>query len=448
MSKQQSKKVKTTRELAYQILFEFERERSRIDKLEFKYLINAGLSAQDRRFVKQLYSGSIRYLTYLDWIISKFYHGRFSNLLDKIKTILRLALYEIIYLDNVPEHATVNEYVSLTRKKINAKQGALVNAILRNYLKLPLKFNPEKGIADKAELISIKYSFPQWLVYRWIRQWGIEKTEQLCEAFNKEPDFDICINPKKISHDQMKSVLKEKDIEFQKSDLFDDVFKIKDIQKLIHSGWLNEGLCSVQDESAHIPVELLDVQDGDTLLDICAAPGGKFIQILQKQKSIIAIAVDVDKTRLERVKENMQRLDLTNGFPVVADGRHLPFKPIFNKILLDAPCSGFGVISKHPDVKWRRSEAEIKSFSKLQAELLHQAGGYLKKNGKLVYSTCTIEINEDENIIKKFLEKNINRFEQINPPEFYKHLQKEGHIRTFPDENNMDGSYCAIIKKN
>ncbi|MEJ2545336.1 MAG: RsmB/NOP family class I SAM-dependent RNA methyltransferase, partial [Calditrichaceae bacterium] len=251
----------------------------------------------------------------------------------------------------------------------------------------------------------------------------------------------------KISTEKMIQKLEQKDIKFQKSDLFENVFKIKDTQKLIHSGFLGDGLCSVQDDSAHIPVELLDIQNGNTVLDMCAAPGGKFIQILQKEKSITAIAVDADKSRLKRVKENLNRLNLTHGFLVVADARQLPFKPIFDKILLDAPCSGLGVIRKHPDIKWRRNEAEIQSFIKIQTDLIKQAGMHLMKDGKLIYSTCSIDIDEDENITNAFIENNSNHFKQIAPPEFYKHFQKKGHIRTFPDEKSMDGSYCAIIKK-
>ena len=138
---------------------------------------------------------------------------------------------------------------------------------------------------------------------------------------------------------------------------------------------------------------------------------------------------------------------MTNGFLVVADGTYLPFKPVLNKILLDAPCSGLGVIRKHPDIKWRRSEAEIQSFTKIQSELIEKAGNHLIKNGQMVYSTCTINIDEDEKITNTFIEKNSNNFKQITPPEFYNHLQKDGHIRTFPDAQGMDGSYCAIIKK-
>ena len=137
MTTTKSEKLTSARELAYQILFDFERSSSRIDILESKYLSKTELSAQDRRFIKQLISGSIRYLLYLDWIMGQLYHGKFSKLLDKTKTLLRLALFEIIYLDSIPEHATVNEYVSLAKKKVNPKQGALVNAILRNYLKDP-----------------------------------------------------------------------------------------------------------------------------------------------------------------------------------------------------------------------------------------------------------------------------------------------------------------------
>lgn len=441
-------KIKATRELAYQILFDFERTHSRLDILELKYLKGNPLSAQDRRFLKQIFSGSIRYLEYLDWIISKLYHGRFFKLLDKTKTILRLAIYEIIYLSSVPEHATVSEYVSLAKKKINHKQGSLVNAILRNYLKLKSKPDPIKEITDKAKLLSIKYSFPLWMVNRWIELWGSEKTERLCEAFNREPDFDIHINPEKIETAQVEKLLHEKNISFQKSDLFEGVYKIKNVQQLIHLGWLDYGVCSVQDESAHIPVELLNVQDDDVVLDMCAAPGSKFIQILQKKKKLsVAMAVDVDKNRLKRIKENLQRLKLDNGILVIADGKHLPFKPVFSRILLDAPCSGLGVIRKHPDIKWRRSEAEIISFAKLQTELLEQAAEHLKIGGKMVYSTCTVDPRENEEITTKFLDKRKDQFKQLNPPKAFEYLSNERQIHTFPDENQMDGSYCTVIKK-
>ncbi|MBN1407018.1 MAG: hypothetical protein JW956_04485, partial [Calditrichaceae bacterium] len=193
MTTTKSEKITYPRELSYIILFDFERSRSRIDILESMYLSKAKLSAHDRRFIKQLVSGSIRHLLYLDWIIGQLYHGKFSKLLNKTKTLLRLALYEIIYLDHIPEHATVNEYVSLAKKKVNPKQGALVNAILRNFFKQPSQFNPDKQIKEVTERISIKYSFPIWLVSRWMGQWGREKTEKLCAALNKEPEFDIII---------------------------------------------------------------------------------------------------------------------------------------------------------------------------------------------------------------------------------------------------------------
>ena len=448
MTKIQSNKSGSARELAYKIVFEFERNRSRIDILESKYLEDIHFSAQDRRLTKQLYSGTIRNLLYLDWIIGKLYHGRFTKLLDKIKTVLRLAMYEIIYLDHIPEHATVNEYVSLARRKTNTKQGALVNAILRNYLKLNAQPNPEDEITGKAEILSIKYSYPIWLINRWIELWGNQRTERLCAAFNSEPDFDIHINPGKITPVQMEDSLQEQDIEFRKSELFEGVYKVKNVQNLIHLGWLSEGLCSIQDESAHIPVEVLDIQDNDYVLDMCAAPGGKFIQILQKKRiSSTTIAIDIDKSRLRRVKDNMQRLNLTNGFLIVADGRQLPFKPVFDKILLDAPCSGLGVISKHPDIKWRRSEAEIKSFANLQTELLEQASSHLKTGGKLVYSTCTIDPRENEQITVNFVNKHGDQFEQIKPTKTFKSFLQNKHLQTFPDDNKMDGSYCAIFKK-
>jgi len=441
--------TRTPRELAYRILLEFEQERSRLDDLESRYLPRADLSAQERRFLKQLLSGVIRHLLYLDWIIRQFYKGKFEKLLNKTKTILRLGLYELIFLENIPAHASVNRYVQLAKNKINLKQSQLVNAILRTYLRLDEPLRPEDIITDEAQLFSIKYSIPVWLIKRWLSLWGAEATAALCEANSATPQFDVRIHTGRISAQQFSDLLREHNIAFQKSAHSDQSMRIFDMQAFIAGGWLDKGYCSVQDESAQIAVDLLDVQEGDYVLDMCSAPGGKFLQILEKdRKDLVAVAMDVDKQRLLRVRENLHRMGLSpKGYLVVADGRHPPFKVSFHKILLDAPCSGLGILSKHPDIKWRRSMDQLLEFARLQADLLKQAARLLRKNGILVYSTCTIEPLENEVVIDSFLKEQAGSFELQNIPERYANLRQGSYLRTFPHLHKTDGSFCAIIKK-
>lgn len=441
--------TRTPRELAYRILLEFEQERSRLDDLESRYLPRADLSAQERRFLKQLLSGVIRHLLYLDWIIRQFYKGKFEKLLNKTKTILRLGLYELIFLENIPAHASVNRYVQLAKNKINLKQSQLVNAILRTYLRLDEPLRPEDIITDEAQLFSIKYSIPVWLIKRWLSLWGAEATAALCEANSATPQFDVRIHTGRISAQQFSDLLREHNIAFQKSAHSDQSMRIFDMQAFIAGGWLDKGYCSVQDESAQIAVDLLDVQEGDYVLDMCSAPGGKFLQILEKdRKDLVAVAMDVDKQRLLRVRENLHRMGLSpKGYLVVADGRQPPFKVSFHKILLDAPCSGLGILSKHPDIKWRRSMDQLLEFARLQADLLKQAARLLRKNGILVYSTCTIEPLENEVVIDSFLKEQAGSFELQNIPERYANLRQGSYLRTFPHLHKTDGSFCAIIKK-
>jgi 16S rRNA (cytosine967-C5)-methyltransferase len=449
MAQSKIKQKKSARETAYQILFEFERTHNRIDYLESKYIIPEEYSKPDRRLMKQLYSGVVRNMLYLDWVISLFYHGRMTKMLDKTKTILRLALYEIIYLKNIPEHATVNEYVTLADKRVQKKQAGLVNAILRSYLRTQDIPDIDKQISDTAERISIRYSFPLWLVKRWISIWGAERTQNLCKAFNNEPEFDVFINPEKVSAVDFEEKLLQNGIEYKKSDLFDDIYKIRDIQKLIRSGWLQEGLCTVQDESAHIPVRLLQIKETDIILDACAAPGGKYVQMFQgDKKPYMAAAVDIDKLRLKKIRDNLERLNIANSCLVVADSRRLPFKAVFTKILLDAPCSGLGVIRKHPDIKWRRNKEDLKSFAGLQSELIIHASKHLKKNGYLVYSTCTIDPKENEEITDNFIKNSRGQFEPLKPDQKFKNIYAGYGIRTFPGRDSMDGSYCAVFRKN
>ena len=436
----------SAREAAFGIVFQFEQEKARLDGLLASGLNGFENDNRSRRFARNLSSGVIRHLLYLDWISEQLYHGNFKKMLSKTKVLLRLALYEIIFMDAVPARASLNEYVNLAKKKLGFKTSQMVNGILRNYLRQKEELNPGDKITNPLERISVLYSFPLWMVRRWEKYWGLEETERLCRALNTPPRFDLQINTAAISASAFKKLLRQQGISFQESSYFENMLSVDDFYEIIEQGWLEQGLCSVQDESAAIPVQLLNPGKEDRVLDICAAPGGKFLQLLQN-KPQMAVAADIDLQRLKRVKENVDRLKLPGGYFVCADGRHLPFKPLFTKILLDAPCSGLGVIRKHPDIKWRRQETEPASFSRLQQEILKAGTDLLGTGGHITYSTCTIDETENEDTVAAFLKNTPNAVSLIRSEEKFLPFELGQFLRTFPQRHGTDGSFCALFQK-
>lgn len=432
--------------LTYFILYNFEKTSSRLDDLTRDTFRNHTLSSQQKRYIKNISSGVLRIRNQLDFYISSLYHGKFSKLLLKVKSILRPALFEIMNLDNIPQHSSVDEYVKLAKKEINPKTASLVNAILRNFIRQREKL--EKDFS-KITSAATRLNFPEWLFENWQNNWGSEFTEDLCRAFNEIPGFDLRINRQKITAEAFEKLLSAEEIAYSRSAL-PGYYKIDHIGRVIEAGLLLNGLCSVQDESAAIPVKMLDLNKKDLFLDACSAPGGKFTQALENCPDIeLAVAVDNDISRIRVVQDNLKRLDL-KGFVVVADARNLPFKNKFTKILLDAPCSGQGIIGKHPDIKWRRKKEEIHVFNTLQNEILAALTEFLENSGTLAYATCSIDPAENERVMESFLlshkefDKSIDNNSKMKLP-FGK--VDHGIFRTFPHLDQTDGSALCLLEK-
>ena len=444
----QNQKSKSARAVAYEALFKFEKTLGRLDDISERALQANPMSARERRLFKNLVSGVVRHRLYLNWIGQQLYKGRYKKLLFKFRVLLRLGLYELIFLSAIPAHATLNEYVNLAKKKLNPTQAKILNALLRSYLRRKEELDPAVQIKDTVQRLSVQYSFPEWMVKRWIGFWGARETEALCASLNEPPDFDIRINTNKISVKKFKRLLLSEKVPFAETEWDDEVIRVKDIQPFLRQRWFEKGYCLVQDESAALVIRQLDLKAGIDYLDMCAAPGGKYIQALKAAgEQARLIAADADAARLKKVKQNVQNLMLDGGHYVAADGRKLPFKNRFDQILIDAPCSGLGVIRKHPDIKWRRSFREIVEFSKIQLDLLRAAHKQLKSGGLIVYSTCTIDYFENENVIESFLQEFGNEYELL-PPIVPEESMKQGNfLRIFPHKHGMDGSFCARLLK-
>jgi 16S rRNA (cytosine967-C5)-methyltransferase len=437
------------RDIAYTILLQFEQERVRLHELIGAGLAAAGLSDGEKKYISHICAGVVRNLSLIDWKLSDLYEGDYKRMLNKIKTLLRLAMYELDYMDFIPPHATVNEFAGLARKKINPLAAAQVNGILRNYLREKSRYNPERKFKYLETQLSVKYSFPEWMVKRWIHFWGAEETRQLCAAFNQRPYFDIRINILRIVPRDFMQILTSHKIEFSQSALFPEVVKVYDILKLTKLKLFAQGFCSVQDESGQLAVELLQPDGEDWIIDACAAPGGKLSGILERQGNRYkVIGLDISLDRLHILKQNCQRLGLRNYLLIQSDAACPALRGNFRQILIDAPCSGLGSIQKHPDIKWRRSLPEILEFQDLQLKILKAQAALLKPGGLMVYSTCTIEPAENEVVIEKFLDLAAGEFEIDPVPDRLAAFSADRkYLRTFPHRHQMDGSFGVRLRK-
>lgn len=436
------------REQAYLILMEFEKSHDRISSILENQLEKKSLSDRDKKFSYNLVYGVLRHRSMLDWQAGMFFNGNYKKAVNMLKNILRLALYEINHLDHIPPHATVNEYVNLTRKKLPRQYTGIVNGILRSFLREGQHLKPEKKFKYPETRIAVTYSLPEWLTKRWISAWGEEKTTEIARSFSERPVFDIRIDTGKIPVSDLRQLLQNEGIFFAESAYFKDVLKIWDVQGLIRLGLFANGICRVQDESGRLAVELLEPQNDDTVLDACAAPGGKLLSIFQKWPKTVLVGMELFADRMRILKMNCKDWQVDPHRLVQADGLHMPYKyGCFTKILLDVPCSGLGTLQKHPDIKWRRSESEIEELSRLQLGLLESAAEMLAPAGAIVYSTCTIDPRENDEVVERFLSNKGKKFKpQKTGNEILQPFWDGDAIRTFPHMHQMDGSFAIRLQ--
>lgn len=437
------------RGLAVKILNRIDRTDAYLDKLLTTEIKNSELSGVDKALLFEIVHGVIRWLGRIDWILTGFYKGQFSKCIPNVKNAMRVALYQILFLDKIPEYAAVNEAVDFVKKIQGQKSADLTNAVLRNIIRSKNGIRYPNEEEEENNYLSAYYSHPSWMVKRWMKLFSRPFTEELLKANNNKPDLTLRVNNLVTNKEEIKKLLNEVDLGFTETEYLDQFIRLKNLTNITAWDYFAKGYFTIQDESTGFPTILLDPKPGMRVLDLCAAPGGKsahLADLMNNEGEIVAI--DKFESRLKILEENLERLHVKNVRTVVADSREFDDPEKFDRVLVDAPCSGLGTLRKKPDIKWKRDLMDIRRLTVTQKELLESAAKQVKLGGYLVYSTCTIEPEENFDIINDFVMSQPD-FELVDAREqFGEELcNPYGCIQTYTNVHQIDGSFAAKLKK-
>jgi 16S rRNA (cytosine967-C5)-methyltransferase len=412
------------------------------------------LSSLDRAFLTELTYGVFRRRQTLDWILSRFSKVSLEKIESTILNILRMGLYQILFLTRTPVSAAVNESVEMA-KPIRGKGGAgFVNGILRSVVRQKEEIVFPKMEEDPALHLSVGQSYPLWLVQRWMKEVGVEEALKLSIANNQIAPLTLRTNTLEMDREYLIRRLIEKGLKPRPTICSEEGVIFDNSPPTSELPFLREGNYVIQDEASQMVTLILDPKPGERILDACAAPGGKATHIAQRMANKGEIlAVDLTQEKLRLIRELCQTL----GVKIVKTGKGDASRPLlalenqtFDRILADVPCSGFGTLRRNPDLKWRKGEEDIRRLSVIQASILGNLSQYLNKGGILVYSTCTIFREENEDVVEAFL-KNHVKFELDDLTrvlsETNRRFVQNGYFKTFPQGNGMDGFFVARLIK-
>jgi 16S rRNA (cytosine967-C5)-methyltransferase len=407
------------------------------------------LNDKDKALVTEIVYGTIKYKYSIDKILCSYVKKGIDKLDSFVLNILRISIYQLKYLDKVPSFAAVNEAVNLTKKKSNIGASQLVNGVLRSYLRKPdAKYFNEK---DDIDRLCFEYSFTKFLVKLFIRQYGFESTEEILKGLNYKPDVTVRVNTLKLTYKEIWEKLIENGYNIEKGYVFPNAIRIIKGKNIENNLLFNEGYITVQDESAMLPASSMDLKQNLKVLDLCSAPGGKTTHIAELMENTGHVsAFDIHKNKLSLIEENLKRIGITNTTCEVIDAT-IYTEDLFecaDRVLMDVPCSGLGIIRKKPEIKWSKHINKLQGLVETQRKIMENASKYVKKGGVLLYSTCTLNKEENEDNIDWFIESHpgfkiepvfYGKYDNIN-------YSDKGYATILPNEY-MDGFFIAKIIK-
>lgn len=442
-----------TRELILGILLEVNKEgqyshlviRSTLEKYQY-------LEKQERAFISRVCEGTLEYKIRLDYILNQFSTVPAKKMKPVIRELLRSSVYQILYMDSVPDSAVCNEAVKLARKKGFYNLTGFVNGVLRKIareygsIRFPGKDQPE-------EYLSVIYSMPKWLVQRFLEQYGFEKTEKMLESFLKEKPTTIRIREYLVDKKAVLESLERQQVTVEKAPYIENAYYLKNYDYLPALEAFRMGTVQVQDVSSMLVGDIADPNEGDYVIDLCAAPGGKTLCIADKLKGTGRVdARDISRSKTDLIRENAIRQSFLNVVVTEKDASQLDSDSLEKADILiaDVPCSGLGVMGRKTDIKYKMNPAKIQELAGLQRLILEQASTYVKPGGTLIYSTCTITNEENLDNVKWFTEHFPYELESLDPY-LCKELQSEttskGYLQLLPGVHQCDGFFIARMKR-
>ena len=435
------------RKVIYSILNLFDHRKEKIPNLFLeKFKKHPSLSRKDKHRIRVCINEIIRYLGLIDHLIEVGSERKIRHINPKIRNVLRLGIYELVFDDMIPEFAAIHSNVELAKKNINKKSSSMVNAVMRNIQRLCQK-NSNWKISLIKEKVDLAY--PKWLLKKWEDEFGKNITKNLCAEFLNEKNIFIRLDIDRCSVDKMLSILNHNNIKVIQHNYFKPFFQVVLGQKnILDNNLFQEGIISIQDPAAGAVVELINPQKNDFILDVCAAPGTKSLFMAQRVGQGGRIfACDNSQKRINKALKDKLRHKLNNIEWHLLDASKDKY-PLHDKILLDAPCSGTGVIGRRPDIKWRLRKSDIQRMANIQKSILKNISNYLKPGGKLIYSTCSLEREENQDVIDHFL-KYRSDFELIGTNSLLpdRWVSSRGFMFSFPAKTNTDGLFAAILRK-
>jgi 16S rRNA (cytosine967-C5)-methyltransferase len=411
------------------------------------------ISQTDRSFACELVYGIVRRQRTLDELIDLLGKKKAAQQPPDLRIILHLGLYQLRYLDRIPASAAVNTSVELAKDQGISKLGGVVNGLLRSYIRQAESADPLKLPADPITQLGIKYSFPDWIVETWLEQLPLPETDQLLAWFNRSPKIDLRVNLLQTSIEQVENAFRDAGISVERIPNLPQGLRLENAGAITDLPGYKQGWWMIQDSSAQLVTHLLDPQPGETIIDACAAPGGKTAHIAELMGDHgRIIACDRAAKRLNKVRENAARLQLNSIEIEVGDSRDSDrfdkFHNIADRVLLDAPCSGLGTLHKRPDIRWRQTHQGVEELLQLQQELIQQTAQWVKPQGILVYATCTLNVLENEKVVQSFLANNSNWSVQTPNDAIAKNwVTSAGWIKVYPHRSDMDGFFMVRLQK-